>query len=90
MHHMLRGSQLSAWRKGKRRRRGERGKEKKKIIKKKKLKKIFIIMKEAERISQWKTHQPEIPARPELSPLSFCYPWLPAAPFHLLFKAGEM
>jgi len=51
---MLRGSQLSAWQKGKRRRRGERGK--KKIIR------IFIIMKESERISQWKTHQPEIPA----------------------------
>lgn len=48
------------------------------------------MMKEAERISQWKTHQPEIPAWPELSPLSFCYPWLPVPPFHLLFKASEM
>lgn len=48
---MLHGSQLSVWPKG--RRRGERGK---------KIKRIFISMKETERISQCKTHQPEIPA----------------------------
>lgn len=42
---------------------GERGKEEgEEKGGRKKIKRIFITMKEAGRISQWKTHQPEIPA----------------------------
>lgn len=40
---------------------GEKKKERRKG-EEKKIKSLFIIMKEAVRISQWKTHQPEIPA----------------------------
>lgn len=42
---------------------GERGKEEGEEKEgRKKIKRIFITMKETGRISQWKTHQPEIPA----------------------------
>lgn len=79
-HHMLRGSQLSAWQKGRRRWRGEKGE--------KKIKRIFI-MKETERefpsVKPTCQKSPPEPNFPRSPPVIAA----PSSPFHVLCKASR-